>query len=200
MNGMEQQQDGNEAIEETVQKQGVAREGATEDAGTKPTFQLNQVRLCNGCWKKEAKLTCSACKQAKYCSKDCQKNHWRTHKPNCKPFDPTAPYTHTYTVHGKNYLKIFQFHNKQHHDRWEAAVTSIKKATYEAGQGVEQDWWQVRESVIQFSKEFGRAFVPPDIVDMVKHNEDGYGWPQAFPPAPVYDYLAWKKSGTWKEL
>ncbi|KAF9023127.1 hypothetical protein BDZ89DRAFT_1070131 [Hymenopellis radicata] len=26
---------------------------------------------------------CSACKWAKYCSKTCQKNDWRTHKPNC---------------------------------------------------------------------------------------------------------------------
>ncbi|KAF9001396.1 hypothetical protein BDZ89DRAFT_1146830 [Hymenopellis radicata] len=26
---------------------------------------------------------CSACKWAKYCSKTCQKNDWRKHKPNC---------------------------------------------------------------------------------------------------------------------
>uniref|UniRef100_A0A383W4U2 MYND-type domain-containing protein n=1 Tax=Tetradesmus obliquus TaxID=3088 RepID=A0A383W4U2_TETOB len=30
-------------------------------------------------------LACSACGCVFYCSKDCQKAHWREHKPQCKP-------------------------------------------------------------------------------------------------------------------
>ena len=30
-------------------------------------------------------LRCARCKQTSYCSKDCQKIHWKMHKPNCEP-------------------------------------------------------------------------------------------------------------------
>ncbi|PPQ96108.1 hypothetical protein CVT26_004742 [Gymnopilus dilepis] len=30
------------------------------------------------------KLTCGQCKLLSYCSKDCQRSHWRYHKPSCK--------------------------------------------------------------------------------------------------------------------
>ncbi|KAK2465916.1 hypothetical protein APHAL10511_001557 [Amanita phalloides] len=34
-------------------------------------------------------MVCSKCKAVNYCSKDCQKRHWRSiHKDMCKPFDP----------------------------------------------------------------------------------------------------------------
>lgn len=29
-------------------------------------------------------LTCSQCKNATYCSKDCQRSHWKEHKPRCQ--------------------------------------------------------------------------------------------------------------------
>ncbi|KAF8885784.1 hypothetical protein BD779DRAFT_1532441 [Infundibulicybe gibba] len=38
---------------------------------------------CNGPGKPEL-LACSACKQIKYCSAACQKNHWKVHKVQCK--------------------------------------------------------------------------------------------------------------------
>ena len=33
-------------------------------------------------------LTCARCKVAKYCSKACQKKHWKLHKIECKPPPP----------------------------------------------------------------------------------------------------------------
>ena len=34
---------------------------------------------------------CSRCRSVVYCSKDCQKSHWKAHKPNCKPPLKTIP-------------------------------------------------------------------------------------------------------------
>ena len=43
-----------------------------------------QDDLCMSCKENMAIVTCSACRFARYCSKDCQKNHWKCHKPECK--------------------------------------------------------------------------------------------------------------------
>ncbi|KIJ63584.1 hypothetical protein HYDPIDRAFT_113057 [Hydnomerulius pinastri MD-312] len=34
-------------------------------------------------WKKLASSKCSKCKMIYYCSKECQRSHWKTHKPTC---------------------------------------------------------------------------------------------------------------------
>jgi hypothetical protein len=34
-------------------------------------------------------LKCSGCRTTLYCSVDCQKSHWKTHKPDCKRIFPT---------------------------------------------------------------------------------------------------------------
>ena len=39
---------------------------------------------CENCEADDPHQTCSACLVAKYCSKDCQKAHWKSHKPHCK--------------------------------------------------------------------------------------------------------------------
>jgi len=39
----------------------------------------NRCGLCNI----ESKLRCSQCQIQKYCSKECQKKHWKEHKKNC---------------------------------------------------------------------------------------------------------------------
>lgn len=39
-------------------------------------------RSCNVC-SKPASKQCSKCQQAKYCSADCQRAHWKTHKTEC---------------------------------------------------------------------------------------------------------------------
>ena len=33
---------------------------------------------------KEGTNICNRCKAAYYCSRECQKRHWKTHKPVCK--------------------------------------------------------------------------------------------------------------------
>jgi hypothetical protein len=33
---------------------------------------------------KEGTQRCNRCKAAYYCSRECQKRHWKTHKPVCK--------------------------------------------------------------------------------------------------------------------
>lgn len=39
---------------------------------------------CNECGNNQGeKLTCSGCKNAYYCNKDCQKKHWKQHKKYC---------------------------------------------------------------------------------------------------------------------
>jgi hypothetical protein len=43
---------------------------------------------CHGCGVAETKekqyLQCSKCKQSRYCSKECQRSHWKEHKDICK--------------------------------------------------------------------------------------------------------------------
>ena len=43
-----------------------------------------QEDLCMSCVENSASVTCSGCRFARYCSKYCQTNHWKCHKPECK--------------------------------------------------------------------------------------------------------------------
>lgn len=52
------------------------------------------LRVCRYCNKSEISvefqrslMQCSRCKQAYYCSKECQKKDWKSHKPHCKILD-----------------------------------------------------------------------------------------------------------------
>jgi hypothetical protein len=42
--------------------------------------------LCDCCAKDGAHLKCSACKGVYYCNRECQKEHWKAHKIQCKQF------------------------------------------------------------------------------------------------------------------
>jgi splicing suppressor protein 51 len=46
----------------------------------------SQARSCASCTKTDAHLLlCSGCRLVSYCNKNCQKAHWKTHKPSCAP-------------------------------------------------------------------------------------------------------------------
>ena len=40
---------------------------------------------CYNCWKEGDMKRCTGCQHAMYCSKTCQKAHWKKHKQNCLP-------------------------------------------------------------------------------------------------------------------
>lgn len=46
--------------------------------------QAGNTSCVNVACKTGARLRCSACKKAEYCSKKCQKQHWKDHKSFCK--------------------------------------------------------------------------------------------------------------------
>ncbi|KAF8639288.1 hypothetical protein AX17_001599 [Amanita inopinata Kibby_2008] len=64
-------------------------------------------KKCDGCGAGNARLkNCAKCQVARYCSKECQKQHWPTHKKTCIPFSPSntvvlKPYYHQHgtTMH-----------------------------------------------------------------------------------------------------
>jgi len=51
---------------------------------TSVTSQRRCLSNCLECGAVGAALTCSRCKQAKYCSRGCQASHWPSHKLECK--------------------------------------------------------------------------------------------------------------------
>jgi hypothetical protein len=50
------------------------------------TLPVIVTKACKVCSKLEDKLggNCKGCKQVYYCSKECQKSHWKVHKPICQ--------------------------------------------------------------------------------------------------------------------
>jgi hypothetical protein len=51
-------------------------------ASEAPQSLITQCANCSGPGQPSL-LSCSACKQTKYCSRTCQKSHWKTHKLHC---------------------------------------------------------------------------------------------------------------------
>lgn len=53
-----------------------------------PTSEQSRLnKICAGCEVKPATLLCSRCHCTRYCQKECQRKHWKSHKPECEP-DP----------------------------------------------------------------------------------------------------------------
>ena len=55
--------------------------GMTDDSG--PSAEASTQAGCRVCGKEGKMLLCSKCKNAKYCSKDCQVQDWKVHKKDC---------------------------------------------------------------------------------------------------------------------
>merc|ERR1711917_136822 len=59
---------------------------------------LSNRMNCNQCEKElvqENCLICSACRQAVYCSRQCQKLNWKIHKSKCKQLRPDGNKEHS---------------------------------------------------------------------------------------------------------
>merc|ERR1711964_404288 len=46
--------------------------------------QHDTIGTCAGCNKSNGVWFCKGCNAVMYCSRECQKSHWKTHKPHCK--------------------------------------------------------------------------------------------------------------------
>lgn len=46
---------------------------------------LEVLKICANCSKSDCAKKCSRCKTTYYCSAECQKEHWASHKPSCRP-------------------------------------------------------------------------------------------------------------------
>ncbi len=67
---------------------GAADRSADDDSGgdeTAAARSMDPVRFCSngGCLQHLNLKLCARCKQAKYCSGQCQKEHWKEHKKQC---------------------------------------------------------------------------------------------------------------------
>ncbi|KAK0184432.1 hypothetical protein F5146DRAFT_1074602 [Armillaria mellea] len=47
-------------------------------------YCANQVASKSRCCPRDGKLSCSGCFLVRYCSKECQLEHWSWHKKDCK--------------------------------------------------------------------------------------------------------------------
>jgi hypothetical protein len=48
-------------------------------------------QLCGSCQTSSTNAHCGRCKIVRYCSKECQRKHWKEHKLTCKPYATETP-------------------------------------------------------------------------------------------------------------
>jgi len=71
-------------IRQYIRDQGID-EDITPMIQVKWTKTITTIRRCQYCFKSDDKLSkCSSCNVVHYCSKECQKGDWKTHKEYCK--------------------------------------------------------------------------------------------------------------------
>jgi hypothetical protein len=57
------------------------------------TFEPRPKSTCGECKKKDhGYKKCSACDVTRYCSKECQRKHWKNHKEQCKKYQKAGEY------------------------------------------------------------------------------------------------------------
>jgi hypothetical protein len=67
-----------------LQKAGMLTGDFMDDIKTMTDYHLKEKKCCACHIPIKKVLICSRCMNAKYCSKECQKNNWKIHKLNCK--------------------------------------------------------------------------------------------------------------------
>ena len=55
--------------------------------------------ICEKCLLEPAILSCTRCKCGMYCSQDCQKNDWKTHKSYCKLWNKSGQFKNPFFTH-----------------------------------------------------------------------------------------------------
>ena len=65
------------------QNRGTMVEKGNKEAGGVGGDKGQRVATCLGCGAVGRVLRCGGCQSAAYCSRDCQRKHWRTHKATC---------------------------------------------------------------------------------------------------------------------
>ena len=73
-----------------------------EVVSTSTELQSQSHQECANCKKAQSNLKkCGACGKVRYCSKECQRAHWKEHKSNCKPSSRAPTTTPTSCVQCK---------------------------------------------------------------------------------------------------
>jgi splicing suppressor protein 51 len=96
---------------------------------------------CAGCMDiKDSLLQCSACKRAKYCSRECQKSAWSKHKPVCKLLQE-------FTVHSNKINQLNGFQDPGM-DVFKEKTNTMNKLLRQSGRinsrKSEQEWEQAK--------------------------------------------------------
>ncbi|XP_034299519.2 uncharacterized protein [Magallana gigas] len=99
-----------------------------------PSMGENQGNVCSFCEEESPDLLkCSRCKEVYYCSKDCQRGHWREgHREDCKDETASSDCSLTYVV--CNFCNI-----KSHQPK---KCTGCKAVSYCSKECQTQDWSQ----------------------------------------------------------
>lgn len=70
---------------ESVENKSNASTQASSTSTTTTTSSSNNELSCAACGRSDTKLkSCPHCKKVNYCRKKCRRNHWSTHKQECK--------------------------------------------------------------------------------------------------------------------
>lgn len=74
---------------------------AKKEESAEPTTKKKPRHRCANCGEKTAVIKkCADCGTVKYCSRECQKQHWKVHKVDCKILTSTSKYQHDSTPKG----------------------------------------------------------------------------------------------------
>jgi len=71
-----------------VLKAHLSRTGQLDKANTSSASSTSTLLKCSHCGVHGKCLRCGSCREAFYCSQDCQRSHWKVHKQRCLPPRP----------------------------------------------------------------------------------------------------------------